>query len=43
MADSPMIAAMMAVFSNSAMAGATGGQLKRVGGQKVIQTADGEL
>ncbi len=43
MADSPMIAAMMAVFSNPAMAGATGGQLKRVGGQKVIQTADGEL
>lgn len=43
MADSPMIAAMMAVFSNPAMAGATGGQMKRVGGQKVIQTADGEL
>ena len=43
MADSPMIAAMMAVFSNPAMAGATGGQVKRVGGQKVIQMADGEL
>ncbi|MEM8948056.1 MAG: hypothetical protein AAGA21_20675 [Pseudomonadota bacterium] len=43
MADSPLMATMMALFNNPAMAGATGGQLKRVGGQKVIQTQDGEL
>ena len=43
MADSPLMATMMALFNNPAMAGATGGQLKRVGGQKVIQTPDGEL
>ena len=43
MADSPMIATMMAVFSNPAMAGATGGQLRRVGGQKAILTAEGDL
>jgi len=42
-ADSPLMATMMAVFNNPAMAGATGGQMKRVGGQKVIQTQDGEL
>jgi hypothetical protein len=43
MADSPLIATMMALFNNPSMAGATGGQLKRIGGQKVIQTQDGEL
>lgn len=43
MADSPLIATMMAFYTNPAMAGATGGQMKRVGGQKVIQTQDGEL
>ncbi|MEZ5932969.1 MAG: hypothetical protein R3F54_13625 [Alphaproteobacteria bacterium] len=43
MADSPLIATMMALFNNPSMAGATGGKMKRVGGQKVIQTPDGEL
>ena len=43
MADSPLIATMMALFNNPSMAGATGGKMKRVGGQKVIQTQDGEL
>ena len=36
MADSPMITAMMAMFTNPAFAASSGGQLKRVGGQKVI-------
>ncbi|MGI9420202.1 MAG: hypothetical protein ACR2RA_20450 [Geminicoccaceae bacterium] len=43
MADSPMIAAMMAMFTSPAFAASSGGRLKRVGGQKVIQTQDGEL
>lgn len=43
MADSPMLAAMMAMFSNPAMASASGGKMKRLGGQKVIETGDGEI
>ena len=43
MADSPMIAAMMGMFANPAIAGASGGKLKRLSGQKVIETQDGEI
>ena len=43
MADSPMIAAMMAMFTNPAMASASGGKMKRLGRQKVIETGDGEI
>lgn len=43
MADSPMLAAMMGMFGNPALAGATGGKMKRIGGQKVIATQDGEI
>ncbi|MDH3658881.1 MAG: hypothetical protein OEU92_02445 [Alphaproteobacteria bacterium] len=43
LADSPMMAAMMAMFANPAMAGAAGGKLKRLAGQKVIETQDGEI
>ena len=43
MADSPMIAAMMAMFTNPTMAAASGGKMKRLGGQKVIETGDGEI
>ena len=43
LADSPMMAAMMTMFANPAMAGAAGGKLKRLAGQKVIETQDGEI
>ena len=43
MADSPMLAAMMAMFTTPAMASASGGKLRRLGGQKVIETGDGEI
>ena len=43
MADNPMMAAMMQMFANPALAGASGGKLKRLAGQKVIQTQDGEI
>lgn len=42
MADSPLMATMMSMFANPAMIGATG-KLKRVNGQKLIETRDGEL
>lgn len=42
MADSPLMATMMSMFANPAMVGATG-KLKRVNGQKMIETHDGEL
>lgn len=41
--DSPMMATMMMMFTNPAMAGAAGGKLKRLAGHKVIETQDGEI
>jgi hypothetical protein len=43
MADSPMMAMVMGVFGNPALAGASGGKLKRIGGHQVIATPDGEI
>lgn len=42
MADNPMVAAMGAMFSNTAMMGAMG-EVKRLGGEKVVLTQEGEL
>lgn len=42
MADNPMVASMAAMFSNPSLM-ATGGQLKRIAGQRAVLSADGEL
>jgi len=42
-ADSPAMTAMGAMFANPALAGTMGGKLRRVGGQKIIETNDGQL
>jgi len=41
--DSPMLQAVAAMFDNPSIISASGGRVKRVGGQKVIVTGDGEF
>ncbi|MEM6487647.1 MAG: hypothetical protein AAF677_05140 [Pseudomonadota bacterium] len=43
MADNPMVASLAPMLSNPAMLAASGGELRRIAGQRVIMTGDGEL